>query len=101
MAQRGLALLDTRLAISARSEEHTSELQSPCNLVCRLLLEKKKKKYQITRICHISYSTDFLIYLCEYIVQSLKWIFSEIVNVRKLLWVSLFNRICTISDHLI
>src|SRR5256885_2770788 len=28
-----------------RSEEHTSELQSPCNLVCRLLLEKKKKYY--------------------------------------------------------
>src|SRR6516162_1642113 len=31
-------------ARAARSEEHTSELQSPCNLVCRLLLEKKKKK---------------------------------------------------------
>src|SRR5205807_5990407 len=29
---------------ASRSEEHTSELQSPCNLVCRLLLEKKKKK---------------------------------------------------------
>src|SRR2546426_4332403 len=29
--------------IWSRSEEHTSELQSPCNLVCRLLLEKKKK----------------------------------------------------------
>src|SRR2546426_5628378 len=29
--------------ILLRSEEHTSELQSPCNLVCRLLLEKKKK----------------------------------------------------------
>src|SRR5205807_9174033 len=28
-----------------RSEEHTSELQSPCNLVCRLLLDKKKKHY--------------------------------------------------------
>src|SRR3989454_1202465 len=28
-----------------RSEEHTSELQSPCNLVCRLLLEKKKKEH--------------------------------------------------------
>src|SRR5256885_7128536 len=28
----------------SRSEEHTSELQSPCNLVCRLLLEKKKNK---------------------------------------------------------
>src|SRR5256885_9468282 len=32
-----------RNEIVARSEEHTSELQSPCNLVCRLLLEKKKK----------------------------------------------------------
>src|SRR5256885_11351142 len=31
-----------------RSEEHTSELQSPCNLVCRLLLEKKKNKV----LCH-------------------------------------------------
>src|SRR2546426_3649771 len=29
---------------ASRSEEHTSELQSPCNLVCRLLLEKKKNK---------------------------------------------------------
>src|SRR2546426_3301508 len=29
--------------VPRRSEEHTSELQSPCNLVCRLLLEKKKK----------------------------------------------------------
>src|SRR5256885_12886963 len=37
-----------------RSEEHTSELQSPCNLVCRLLLEKKKQSYLITYIqtCH-------------------------------------------------
>src|SRR2546426_160775 len=34
-----------------RSEEHTSELQSPCNLVCRLLLEKKKKKS--SRMCEI------------------------------------------------
>src|SRR5256885_3664380 len=32
-------------AVPGRSEEHTSELQSPCNLVCRLLLEKKKKKH--------------------------------------------------------
>src|SRR3989454_8859625 len=31
------------LVAGTRSEEHTSELQSPCNLVCRLLLEKKKK----------------------------------------------------------
>src|SRR2546426_5984794 len=33
-----------RPSATGRSEEHTSELQSPCNLVCRLLLEKKKKK---------------------------------------------------------
>src|SRR5256885_12566100 len=32
------------LVLLTRSEEHTSELQSPCNLVCRLLLEKKKTK---------------------------------------------------------
>src|SRR2546426_1016057 len=32
------------VTIPRRSEEHTSELQSPCNLVCRLLLEKKKNK---------------------------------------------------------
>src|SRR5688500_19929701 len=31
-------------AAAVRSEEHTSELQSPCNLVCRLLLEKKKQQ---------------------------------------------------------
>src|SRR5256885_6816869 len=34
----------TAASCSSRSEEHTSELQSPCNLVCRLLLEKKKKQ---------------------------------------------------------
>src|SRR5256885_4853838 len=32
------------VAITIRSEEHTSELQSPCNLVCRLLLEKKNNQ---------------------------------------------------------
>src|SRR5256885_16208693 len=45
---RGAALLPAlhgvRCTREGRSEEHTSELQSPCNLVCRLLLEKKKKK---------------------------------------------------------
>src|SRR5256885_7075302 len=42
--QGGEILVVDRLhAFGGRSEEHTSELQSPCNLVCRLLLEKKKK----------------------------------------------------------
>src|SRR5256885_11231803 len=35
-----------------RSEEHTSELQSPCNIVCRLLLEKKKKLDEVTPYDH-------------------------------------------------
>src|SRR5256885_7420246 len=35
---------------SSRSEEHTSELQSPCNLVCRLLLEKKNKQVYVMKI---------------------------------------------------
>src|SRR3989454_9839662 len=43
---RGRAATSVRQAtpIAVRSEEHTSELQSPCNLVCRLLLEKKNTK---------------------------------------------------------
>src|SRR2546426_6655643 len=41
--RHGRRVLDG-VVLPARSEEHTSELQSPCNLVCRLLLEKKKKK---------------------------------------------------------
>src|SRR5256885_7434092 len=45
--QRKLYLAELRRSrekvMQTRSEEHTSELQSPCNLVCRLLLEKKKK----------------------------------------------------------
>src|SRR2546426_8566303 len=39
---------------TSRSEEHTSELQSPCNLVCRLLLEKKKKNKHHKCRYHIS-----------------------------------------------
>src|SRR5256885_10910639 len=45
------ACLFPRQAGSLRSEEHTSELQSPCNLVCRLLLEKKKKIREHVIMC--------------------------------------------------
>src|SRR5256885_10496264 len=41
---------------AGRSEEHTSELQSPCNLVCRLLLEKKKY-IQDTLVLHLDGET--------------------------------------------
>src|SRR5438477_13212024 len=44
-----------RTVLKNRSEEHTSELQSHVNLVCRLLLEKKKKKKKIRKI-HTIYS---------------------------------------------
>src|SRR5256885_13138370 len=44
----------SRTGSCPRSEEHTSELQSPCNLVCRLLLEKKKKHSHV--ITHMQLS---------------------------------------------
>src|SRR5256885_5960457 len=50
-AIRGGASLE-RLHGRERSEEHTSELQSPCNLVCRLLLEKKKFVLQNEQLPH-------------------------------------------------
>src|SRR5256885_9405142 len=43
--ERALSGFPTPLKRAIRSEEHTSELQSPCNLVCRLLLEKKHNKH--------------------------------------------------------
>src|SRR5256885_8281286 len=45
---QGPSATDNGTFVFKRSEEHTSELQSPCNLVCRLLLEKKKKTPSIT-----------------------------------------------------
>src|SRR5256885_7512424 len=47
-----------------RSEEHTSELQSPCNLVCRLLLEKKKKT-QTLSVARASYCRGSRTSLCR------------------------------------
>src|SRR5256885_13146110 len=56
---RLLKRADFQIAVDRRderSEEHTSELQSPCNLVCRLLLEKKKKQYYLViTLKHRSY----------------------------------------------
>src|SRR5256885_5962902 len=51
------ALAFLLLVFCARSEEHTSELQSPCNLVCRLLLEKKKN-YTFINNVNISISIN-------------------------------------------
>src|SRR5690348_17686313 len=50
-----------RFSYLFRSEEHTSELQSPVHLVCRLLLEKKKKK--IKKPQHNNYTTPYPIYI--------------------------------------
>src|SRR5258708_25303831 len=47
--------------LANRSEEHTSELQSPDHLVCRLLLEKKKKKIPTTTIHHAATYTRELV----------------------------------------
>src|SRR5688500_19964197 len=46
LLERGLTNGHVEAGCQLRSEEHTSELQSPCNLVCRLLLEKKKENVE-------------------------------------------------------
>src|SRR5256885_3741247 len=51
---------DVRVEVEQRSEEHTSELQSPCNLVCRLLLEKKKNnQIQSTSISSLKVQVSY------------------------------------------
>src|SRR5256885_1757755 len=71
----------------ARSEEHTSELQSPCNLVCRLLLEKKKKQYP-----------------CSYTSASLRTLLSVLLQLTIIIYFFFFNdtattEIYTLSLH--
>src|SRR2546426_6957667 len=51
---RVVYLLKADKGKDSRSEEHTSELQSPCNLVCRLLLEKKKKDRSINTLIDLA-----------------------------------------------
>src|SRR2546426_2372690 len=51
----GSSAMPARKGRNPRSEEHTSELQSPCNLVCRLLLEKKKKRKTTINITDDNY----------------------------------------------
>src|SRR5256885_7706966 len=73
-----------QLAI-ARSEEHTSELQSPCNLVCRLLLEKKKKNFCLqnrllpcplrfavnpNRILGIAFDVSYSLFAIKHLIRS-------------------------------
>src|SRR2546427_5355750 len=53
-SDRPIARIGADFPRELRSEEHTSELQSQSNLVCRLLLEKKKKKCQRTPACRLS-----------------------------------------------
>src|SRR5256885_7773839 len=57
-----------------RSEEHTSELQSPCNLVCRLLLEKKK-----TEECHAP--DRLLVHDSSRVIKQLQKILSNAFNI--------------------
>src|SRR5256886_8833787 len=63
------------LVLDSRSEEHTSELQSQSNLVCRLLLEKKKKLTAMSLISQLSYtiqhiSSTFRSFPTPYLIRS-------------------------------
>src|SRR5690348_18140386 len=53
----------------ARSEEHTSELQSPVHLVCRLLLEKKKNKHRTPRL-PAPHTTHTSLYTHQYLLSA-------------------------------
>src|SRR4051794_41215090 len=55
---RALEPDEVRAHLTSRSEEHTSELQSPVHLVCRLLLEKKKKRYNMCASTSQSFRTS-------------------------------------------
>src|SRR2546426_5983878 len=57
---RALARM-AQVRLPLRSEEHTSELQSPCNLVCRLLLEKKKNAFRTLKLVAYTFATP----LCQ------------------------------------
>src|SRR5260370_9621009 len=61
----GSAKLLATIRARCRSEEHTSELQSHLNLVCRLLLEKKKKPQQHLTSTHDTHTTRHLLSECH------------------------------------
>src|SRR5260370_19344634 len=64
----GMALVE-ECARARRSEEHTSELQSHLNLVCRLLLEKKKKRFSMeTGITYGANCTKCVCLMCEHLI---------------------------------
>src|SRR5258708_15180162 len=68
----GPRLLVHLLEHEMRSEEHTSELQSPDHLVCRLLLEKKKERHSKPRIVTLTVNSTHLRSKAQSSVQSLR-----------------------------
>src|SRR2546430_10256331 len=62
-APASIHVFSSAISSPVRSEEHTSELQSQSNLVCRLLLEKKKKNF-ITRLLRVPIVTRAIIVFC-------------------------------------
>src|SRR5256885_2927801 len=70
------------IALWVRSEEHTSELQSPCNLVCRLLLEKKKCSQTTCSPCSPSRSARPVLTLLRYVAPC--W--ASLGTGRRVLW---------------
>src|SRR2546426_6055205 len=58
-AETAAFMAESQVPWGVRSEEHTSELQSPCNLVCRLLLEKKKNDTTNPMICRVMYEIAY------------------------------------------
>src|SRR5256885_5533274 len=73
MAPRPIFCMTALTLCESRSEEHTSALQSPCNLVCRLLLEKKKKDHHVHSMMITDNSTQTqTVTAVDYVVDSLQ-----------------------------
>src|SRR5256885_4775592 len=64
-----LCLPGSSNSLASRSEEHTSELQSPCNLVCRLLLEKKKNNTRELRVLRYAFMSLSIYYVSAHCHQ--------------------------------
>src|ERR1022692_1861533 len=75
---------------STRSEEHTSELQSPCNLVCRLLLEKKKQTSELQSPCNLVFRLLLEQHSSRFFYPYLVYVYDPVLQINYLALPSFF-----------
>src|SRR6266436_4623670 len=88
--------MDARFPGSSRSEEHTSELQSRLHLVCRLLLEKKKKQLTILQrscktVSSYFYCNTYWLFLINIVYSSFLFFFFNVTAITEIYTLSLHD----------